>query len=112
MHTKPQRNCNFKKFETKLILGWNGPNVNKSRLFVAKSIDRHFGSRKNCFLNQDPQRFLSARLWTELLASPVDLVSGSNMNKHENTLNSKTFYYQTQGSPGAALQTFKTTTTT
>ena len=31
LHTKPQRNCNFKKFETKLILGWNGPNVNKSR---------------------------------------------------------------------------------
>ena len=32
LHTKPhQRNCNFKKFETKLILGWNGPDVNKSR---------------------------------------------------------------------------------
>ena len=68
-------------------------------------------AEKNSFSNQDPQRFLSARLWTELLASPVDLVSGSNMNKHDNTLNSKTFYYQTQGSPGAALQTFKTTTT-
>ena len=30
LHTKPQMNCNFKRFETELMLDWNGPTVLKS----------------------------------------------------------------------------------
>ena len=65
LHTKPPRNCNFKKFETELMLDWNGPNITKSRAFVEKSLVRHFGSG-NGVSNQDLQSFLLARLWTEL----------------------------------------------
>ena len=46
LHTKPQRNCNFKRFETELMLDWNGPTVPKSQAFIEKSLDRHFGGRK------------------------------------------------------------------
>jgi hypothetical protein len=47
LHTKPQRNCDFSKFETVLMLDWNGPNVPKSKSLVETALDRHFGSRKH-----------------------------------------------------------------
>ena len=47
LHTKPQTNCNFKKFETELMLDWNGPTAPKLQSFLEKSLDRHFGSRQN-----------------------------------------------------------------
>ena len=46
LHTKPQRNCNFKRFETELLVDWNGPIIHKAQSFLEKSLDRHFGSRK------------------------------------------------------------------
>ena len=36
LHTKPQRNCNFKNFETELMLNWNGLTVPKSQPFIKK----------------------------------------------------------------------------
>ena len=58
LHTKPPRNCNFKKFETELMLDWNGPNITKSRAF---GVFGAFGSG-NGVSNQDLQFFLLARL--------------------------------------------------
>jgi hypothetical protein len=46
LHTKPQRNCNFKRFETELVIDWNGPIIHRAQPFLEKSLDRHFGTRK------------------------------------------------------------------
>ena len=47
LHTKPKRNCNFKRLETELMLDWNGPALPKYQEFIEKSLDRHLGGRQN-----------------------------------------------------------------
>ena len=42
LNTKPQRNCNFKRFETALMLDCNGPTVPKSHTFIEKSLGSFF----------------------------------------------------------------------
>ena len=65
-HTKPQRNCIFKRYETELMVDWNGPNLTKAeQAFIEKSLDRHFGSRKNGISRQGPANFLPAKWWIE-----------------------------------------------
>ena len=58
LHTKLQRNCNLKKFETELMLDWNEPTVPKSQSFIEKSLDGHVGSRKY-FVSQGVDRVSS-----------------------------------------------------
>ena len=44
LHKQPWSNCNFKEFDTELMVDWNCPN--KAIVFIEKSLDKHFGSRK------------------------------------------------------------------
>ena len=46
LHMKPQRNARQNTFEHKLHIDWNGPVVSRADDILAKSLDRHFGSRK------------------------------------------------------------------
>ena len=46
LHTKPNRNCSFGRFETELMIDWNGPNLSKAEPIIIKALDRYFGSRK------------------------------------------------------------------
>ena len=61
--TKPQSNCNFKKFETELMLDWNGPTGPKSQSFIEKSLNRHFGSRKNWRFKSGSSKYFVSQLF-------------------------------------------------
>ena len=61
-HTIPQRNCNFKRYEAELMVDWNGPIIYKAEQFIAKYLDRHFGSRKSGILSQAQVNSLQAKL--------------------------------------------------
>ena len=73
LHTKPQRNCNFKKFETELMLDWNGPNVTKSRALVEKSLDGHFGSRKKWRFKSGSTKFFVSQVVDRIVSQPMRL---------------------------------------
>ena len=73
LHTKPQRNCNFKKFETELMLDWNGPNVKKSQSFVEKSMDRYFGSRRNWRFKSGSSKFFVSKVVERITTEPSRL---------------------------------------
>ena len=47
LHTKPQRKSKFHRFENELMVDLNGPTLSKGKNLIEKSMDRHFGPRKN-----------------------------------------------------------------
>ena len=73
LHTKPQKNCNFKKFETELMLDWNGPTVPKSQSFIEKSLDRHFGSRKNWRFKSGSSKYFVSQVVDRVSSQPSRL---------------------------------------
>lgn len=73
LHTTPQRNCDFKRFETELLIDWNGPNVSKSQAFVERSLDRHFGSRKNWRFKSGSSKFFVSKVVDRISSEPSRL---------------------------------------
>ena len=62
LHTKPQRNCLFKRYETELSVDWNGTNLTKAEAFLEKSLDRHFESRKKWNFKTGSSKFLTSKV--------------------------------------------------
>ena len=73
LQTTPQRNCNFKKFETELMLDWNGPTVFKSQSFTEKSLDRHLGSRKNWRFKSGSSKYFVSQVVDRVSSQPSRL---------------------------------------
>ena len=73
LHTQPQRNCNFKKFETELMVDWNCPNLAKAKLFIEKSLDRHFGSRKKWNFKTGSSKFFISQVVDRINSQPSRL---------------------------------------
>lgn len=73
LHTVPQRNCDFKKFETELLIDWNGPNIPKSQRFVEQSLDRHFGSRKQWRFKSGSSKFCVSKVVDRITSQPSRL---------------------------------------
>ena len=73
LHTVPQRNCDFKKFETELLIDWNGPNIPKSQRFVEQSLDRHFGSRKQWRFKSGSSKFFVSKVVDRITSQPSRL---------------------------------------
>ena len=73
LHTKPQRNCNFKRFETELMFDWNGPTVPKSQAFIEKSLDRHFGGRQNWRFKTGYSKFFVSQVVDRVTSDPSRL---------------------------------------
>ena len=62
LHTKPQRNCNFRRYETELMIDWNGPNLSKAEALLINSLDRHFGSRKKWHFKTGSTKYFISRV--------------------------------------------------
>lgn len=73
LHTQPQRNCDFKVYETELMIDWNGPNVTKAHSFVEKALDRHFGSRKQWRFKTGSSKFLISKVVDRVKSTPSRL---------------------------------------
>ncbi len=73
LHTKPQRNCIFKRYETELLVDWNGPNLVKAGPFIEKSLDRHFGSRKKWNFKTGSSKFFISKVVDRINHQPSKL---------------------------------------
>ena len=71
LRTKPQRNGNFKNFETELMLDWNGPTVPKSQAFIEKLLDRHFGGRTNWKFKTGSSKFFVSLVVDRVTSEPI-----------------------------------------
>ena len=73
LHTKPQRNCNFKLFETELMVDWNGPNLPKAQAFLEKSLDRYYGSRKQWRFKTGSSKYIVSKVVERITKEPSRL---------------------------------------
>ena len=73
LHTQPQRNCNFKKFETELIVDWNGPKPSKAQDFIRRALDRHFGGRKNWRFRTGSSKYFVSKVVDRVNSEPSRL---------------------------------------
>ena len=62
LHMKPQRNARQVTFEHELHIDWNGPVVSRADEILAKSLDRHFGSRKKWNFKSGESKFFSSNV--------------------------------------------------
>ena len=62
LHMKPQRNARQVTFEHELHIDWNGPVVSRADEILAKSLDRHFGSRKKWNFKSGESKFFSSKV--------------------------------------------------
>jgi hypothetical protein len=73
LHTKPQRNSAFHRFENELMVDWNGPVLSKAKNFIEKSLDRHFGSRKNWNFKTGSSKFFVSQVVDRINSQPSRL---------------------------------------
>ena len=73
LHTTPQRNCDFKKFEAELLIDWNGPNLTRAQGFLEKSLDRHFGTRKQWRFKSGSSKFFVSKVVDRINNQPSRL---------------------------------------
>ena len=73
LHTKPQQNSNFKRFETELLVDWNGPIIHKAQSFLEKSLDRHFGSCKKWRFHTSSSMFFVSKVVDRIHSEPSRL---------------------------------------
>ena len=73
LHTKTQRNCNFNKFETELMLDWNGPTMPNSQSFLEKVLYRHFGGRQNLRFRSESSKFFVSQVVDRVSSKPSRL---------------------------------------
>ena len=67
------RNCNFKRFETKIIIDWNCPTLFKTKGFIEQSLDRHFGSRKKWNFKTGSTKYFTSQVVDRINAKPSPL---------------------------------------
>ena len=73
LHTKPQRKCNFKRFETEIFIDWNCPTLSKAKGFIERSLDRHFGSRKKWNFKTGSTKYFTSQVVDRINAKPSPL---------------------------------------
>lgn len=62
LHAKPQRNANYRVYETELHIDWNGPNLTKARPLIERALDRHFGSRKKWHFKTGNSKYFTSKV--------------------------------------------------
>ena len=72
--TKPQRNCNFKRFETEIFIDWTCPTLFSAKSFIEGSLYRYFGSRKKLNFKTGASKCFTSQVVDGINSKPTPCV--------------------------------------